>query len=128
MKERKDLITRQGATLQRREQLPVAALRVDIYENDDEILLYADMPGVAKDDITVNLDHGELALRGVRRFDATGTASCEEFGEAEYGRTFSVPQAIDVDKVEADLKEGVLTLHLPKAEAAKPRRIEIQAA
>lgn len=128
MKERKDIVARKEAIPQRGVQLPAAVLKVDIYENDDEILMFADMPGVAKDDIRVNLDNGALTLSGVRRFDASGTVSREEFGEAEYGRTFSVPQAIDIDRVKAELKEGVLRLHLPKSEAAKPRHIEIKAA
>jgi len=64
------------------------------------------MPGVTKDDITINLDSGKLTLAGIRRIGANGTGNWEEFGEAEYGRTFSVPQIIDVNKVRAELKDG----------------------
>ncbi len=108
--------------------MPLAAPLVDIYENDDEILLRADMPGVEKDAVRVNIDNGKLEFSGVRKMMVNGAANWEEFGEVEYNRTFSVPQAIDVSKVNAELKEGVLHLHLPKSEAAKPRQIEVKAA
>ncbi len=110
------------------ENMPLVAPLVDIYENDDEILLRADMPGVEKDAVRVNIDNGKLELSGVRKLSVNGAANWEEFGEVEYNRTFSVPQSIDVGKVNAELKEGVLHLHLPKSEAAKPRQIEVKAA
>lgn len=108
-------------------QVPVAAPAVDVYENDAEILLHADMPGVLKDDISVNIDNGKMILSGMRRLQSTGSANWREFTDIEFRRTFAVPQSIDVNKVHAELKDGVLRLHLPKSEAAKPRRIEIKA-
>ena len=108
-----------------RDILTVGSL-VDIYENEDEILLHVDMPGVEKDNIKVNIDNGTLALSAVRQFETRGVATWEEFGDVEYKRSFSVPQTIDVSKVDAELKDGVLRLHLPKSEAAKPRQIEIK--
>ncbi len=101
---------------------------VDIYENENEILLHVDMPGVEKDKITINIDNGRLHLSGLRKMDVKGAENWAEFGDAEYVRSFSVPQTIDVEKVNAELKNGVLQLHLPKSEAAKPRQIEIKAA
>lgn len=101
---------------------------VDIYENEDEILLHADMPGVVKDDISIDIDNGKLSISGVRKLGVKGSATYEEFSDVEYVRNFSVPQTIDVEKVEAELKNGVLRLHLPKSEAAKPRQIEIKTA
>jgi len=101
---------------------------VDIYENEDEILLHADMPGVVKDDMSVNIDNGTLSLSGVRKLASKGLANWEEFSNVEYIRSFSVPQTINVERVEAELKDGVLRLHLPKSEAAKPRQIEIKTA
>ncbi|WP_321494714.1 Hsp20/alpha crystallin family protein [uncultured Desulfobacter sp.] len=99
---------------------------VDIYENEDEILLHADMPGVVKDDISIDIDNGKLSISGVRKLGVKGSATYEEFSDVEYVRNFSVPQTIDVERVEAELKNGVLRLHLPKSEAAKPRQIEIK--
>ena len=125
-----------GKNLTQKEQASVESTRsirqvtplVDIYENDDEILLHAEMPGVKKDDITVNIDNGNLTLSGVRTLTMEGAAEWEEFGNVEYRRAFSVPQTIDVNEVKAELKDGILALHLPKSEVAKPRQIEIKAA
>lgn len=108
-------------------QLPIATPAVDIYENDAEILLHADMPGVVKEDISVHIDNGKMILSGMRRLSIAGASAWREFGEAEFRRTFSVPQSIDVGRVHAELKDGVLRLHLPKSEAARPRQIEIKA-
>ena len=101
---------------------------VDIYENDDEILLLVDMPGVVKEDIKVDIDNGTLSIAGIRKLKTEGVANYEEFTDVEYVRSFSVPQTIEVDKVEAELKNGILKLHLPKSEAVKPRQIEIKTA
>ena len=125
MSEHTDIIKREETMPQRSEHKPLVTPKVDIHENDDEILLHVDMPGVAKEDVSVNVDNGKLTLSGVRHMEASGAAGWEEFGSIEYHRTFSVPQTIDVAKVNAELKDGVLRLHLPKSEAAKPRHIEI---
>ncbi len=101
---------------------------VDIFEDDNEILLYADMPGVLKENIQVDIDNGNLSLAGTRKLETSENVNWEEFVDVKYVRSFSVPQTIDVDKVAAELKEGVLCLHLPKSEAAKPRRIDIKMA
>lgn len=127
MSDRTDLVTREESMPETKQELQVVAPLVDIYENNDEILLHADMPGVVKEDISVNIDNGKLTLTGKRKIDTTGSAQWEEFGNVEYRRNFSVPQTIAVDKVNAVLKDGVLRLHLPKSEAAKPRQIEIKA-
>jgi len=108
--------------------IPKVTPLVDIFENEDEILLFADMPGVEKDDININIDNGTLSLSGLRKMESSGAVQWEEFGETEYQRTFSVPQTIDVGKVSAEMQDGVLRLHLPKSEAAKPRQIEITTA
>ena len=108
--------------------IPKVTPLVDIFENEDEILLFADMPGVEKDDININIDNGTLSLSGLRKMESSGAVQWEEFGETEYQRTFSVPQTIDVGKVSAEMQDGVLRLHLPKSEAAKPRQIEIKTA
>lgn len=128
MNEQQDLTIREEQLGERKPQIAVAAPLVDIVENDQEILLYADMPGVDRKDITINIDNGRLSLSGVREVKPAGAINWEEFGDIEYRRTFSVPQTIDVSAVNAELKDGVLLLHLPKSEAAKPRQIEIRAA
>lgn len=127
MNETTDVVKKEAVTPMHRHQAPVLAPLVDIYENDDELLLHADMPGVEKENISVNVDNGKLSVVGMRRMERSGSMQWEEFGNVEYRRTFSVPQTIDVAKVNAVLKDGVLRLHLPKSEAAKPRQIEIKA-
>lgn len=122
-----ELVTRTEQPGELIHQLPVATPAVDIFENEAEILLHADMPGVGKDDISISIDNGKMILAGTRRLQATGSAAWQELVDVEFRRTFAVPQSIDVDKVHAELKDGVLHLHLPKSEAAKPRQIEITA-
>lgn len=128
MSDNKELVTREENAVERTRRLPEVAPVVDIYENDEEILLHADMPGVEKNDINVNIDNGRLTITGVRNLSVNGAANYEEFGDVEYHRVFSVPQTIDTAKVNAELKDGVLRLHLPKSEAAKPKLIEIREA
>lgn len=128
MDKKTEIAKRDDQNIEKTRELYEVAPAVDIYENEDEILLYADMPGVAKDDLSVNIDNGRLSLSGVRKLETIGAASWEEFEDVEFVRNFSVPQTIDVEKVEAELKNGVLTLHMPKSEEAKPRQIEIKTA
>jgi len=126
MSENTEIVTRKEQAGELVQQLPVVAPEVDIFENDSEILLHADMPGVIKDAIAINIDNGKMTLSGMRRLVTSGAAAWREFGEVEFRRTFSVPQSIDIEKVHAELSNGVLRLHLPKSEAAKPRQIEIK--
>lgn len=128
MTERTELTKRDETTPETTHRIPKVRPLVDIYENEDEILLHADMPGVTREEISINIDNGKLHLSGVRGIKAEGAANWVEFGNVEYVRSFSVPQTIDIEKVNAELKDGVLRLHLPKSEAAKPRQIEIRAA
>lgn len=117
----------QAETIAAKEQtLTTFRPRVDIYENRDEILLFADLPGVKKEDIGIDLDNGQLSLIGNRYMELTRDIQVEEFGSARFRRVFSVPQGIDLGKVDAELNDGVLKLHLPKSEAVKPRRIEVR--
>jgi HSP20 family protein len=128
MSERTDIAKVEEALPERRNQLPTVAPAVDIHENDEEILLFADMPGIQKEEISINIDNGKLTIVGEMKMEKSGAPGWEEFGDVEYRRSFSVPQTIDVAKVNAELKEGVLKLHLPKSEKAKPRQVEIKAA
>ena len=127
MNDKAELVKSDTEIVEQSRRIPTVSPLVDIYENDDEILLHADMPGVVKDNIKVNIDNGTLTLSAVRNLETKKSATWEEFGNVEYKRSFSVPQTIDVSKVDAELKDGVLRLHLPKSEAVKPRQIEIKA-
>ena len=128
MNETRDIATKKSSTPEVKRMPPKIVPLVDIYENKDEILLHVDMPGVEKDNVTINLDNGKLHLSGLRKMESKGAENWMEFGDAEFTRSFSVPQTIDSERVNAELKDGVLRLHLPKSEASKPRKIEIKAA
>lgn len=128
MTDSKNITRTENKTIEKTRELRTATPSVDIYENDNEILLYADIPGVHKDNVTVNIENGKLSISGVRQLDHQGVSNWAEFVDVEYVRSFSIPQSIKVEDVVAKLKEGVLTLHLPKSEAAKPRQIEVTAA
>lgn len=121
------VVTRKEQPAELVRQMPVIAPTVDILENESEILLHADLPGVLRDDIAIHIDNGKMTLSGTRHLRMSGTATWREFAEVEFHCTFAVPQSIDVDKVHADMKDGVLRLHLLKSESAKPRQIEITA-
>jgi len=128
MSENKNLIEQPATGSTGERKIRSVQPRVDVYENQDEILLQVEMPGVTREDIRVDLDNGRLALTGKRRARENRNLLYAEFGEVEFQRTFSVPQTIDGNKVQAELKDGILHLHLPKSEAFKPRTIEIRAA
>lgn len=98
-----------------------ASAPVDVFEGPDEYLVLADVPGVKKDDINIQYADGELRLHAQRRFD-------EEHWPSELRRTFTVGREVDVEKISAELDQGVLTVHLPKLESAKPRQITIKVA
>jgi HSP20 family protein len=121
----KDLrITRNSnAGPERMERRPTLAPPVDIYENADEILVVADVPGARSDGITVKVEKNELYLHA-RRDEEAGPAGLRA---ADYGRTFLVPRGIDAERISADMNGGVLRIHLPKSESLKPRRIEVRA-
>jgi HSP20 family protein len=107
---------------------PLATPRVDIYENQDELLVIADMPGVTQADLKIDLDEEQLIIEGRPPEENLGTPLMREFDPVDYRRSFVVPQGIDRDKVSAELRNGVLWLHLPKSPAVKPRRIEVKSA
>ena len=128
MSEQSLTATQSGQQTEETRQLHVLAPAVDILENENEIVVYADLPGVRREELSVHIDDGTLTLSGIRQPARPGAAQWEEFGDVEYRRRFAVPQAIDIQEVKAELRDGVLCLRLPKSAAAKPRSIEIQGA
>ena len=103
---------------------------VDIFETPDEIVVRADLPGVAPDAVDVKLEGDELTLEGrVEPKEYEGLKPLYvEYGVGGYLRRFTLGEAIDREQIKARLQNGVLTLHLPKAERARSRRIAVQAA
>jgi HSP20 family molecular chaperone IbpA len=101
--------------------------RTDIWETDEELLLYVDMPGVAGGDIDIQFENRELRIHGKVAPRHEGISFIYgEYGIGDFYRTFTIGETIDAEKISADQKDGVLTLHLPKTEAVKPRRIEVK--
>jgi HSP20 family molecular chaperone IbpA len=107
---------------------PVFIPPVDIFENENAITLLADMPGVAPDDVNIDVRENTLTLAGeIKPFEnADESDILIEYDIGQYYRQFTLPELVDQDKIDAQLKDGVLTLVLPKAEAAKPKKIEIK--
>lgn len=101
---------------------------VDIFETEREITLLADMPGVKSKDLDIDLRDNMLTLDGDVK-PPEGTAEVDvirEYRTGKYYRQFTLSQMIDQAKIDAELKEGVLRLRLPKVEAATPRRIAVK--
>jgi len=103
---------------------------VDIFETDDAFVATADLPGLSKDDLQIDLEHNLLTVSGERRFEENtegdgGKFRCVERAYGSFRRSFNLPTSVDASKVKATFKDGVLTLNLPKAEIAKARKIAI---
>lgn len=102
--------------------------RVDIYETDAELVVQADMPGIAPDAVELRYEGGELVLHGrlpARRH--AGTPVLCEYEEGDFYRVFQIHESVDSTKIDAICKDGVLTIHLPKVEAARPRQVKVRA-
>jgi HSP20 family protein len=99
---------------------------VNIMETEEGLFLTADMPGASKDKIEVNVDKGVLTITAPAANQMPGTPVYREFELATYYRQFSVPETLDHSKAKAEFNNGILTLKVPKVEAAKPKRIEVQ--
>ena len=102
---------------------------VDIFETKDNLVLRAELPGVDKKDVKINLDNDVLSISGERRFDhEVKEENCHRI-ECSYGnffRSFTLPTKVDKDKIEARHNDGVLEVVLPMREEAKPRPIEVK--
>jgi HSP20 family protein len=102
--------------------------RVDIFETDAELVMYADMPGVAPKDIDLRYEQGELILQGkITPLARAGHLILSEFEDGDFYRVFQIHESIDSMRIEAECKNGVLTVHLPKAESAKPKQVTVKA-
>lgn len=95
---------------------------VDVYENKDEILVLADLPGVSKDALAVRLEDSELLIQGSQA-DPPDEST---WRAVDFSRTFRVPNTVDPASVSAELKNGVLSVKLRKREEAKPKQIEVK--
>jgi HSP20 family protein len=101
--------------------------RVDIVETDSELMLFAEVPGVRPEDVDLRYEKGELLLHGRVRPGANRQAMLlQEYEEGDFYRAFTISESIDAGRISAECKNGLLTVHLPKVESARPRQIAVR--
>jgi HSP20 family molecular chaperone IbpA len=116
------------ATAEQTRDNPLYTPRFDIFENDEELILWGDLPGVSSDALDIDFEKNQLTIRGHVEPRPEGADNLlREYGVGDFYRTFAIGESIDTEKISAELKNGVLTLHLPKTEAVKPRKIAVTA-
>lgn len=99
---------------------------VNIIETEEGLVLTADIPGASKNALDVNVEKGILTISAPTQHTVPGTPAYREFELASYYRQFTIPESLDHEKAHADYTNGILTLRIPKAEVAKPKRIAVQ--
>lgn len=100
--------------------------KVDIRESENEFLLLAEMPGISPSNVQLYFEKGNLTIHGkVKPNPVVGKVLLDETHSLDYYRVFTLNDGIDVDKITADYKLGVLEVHLPRADIAKPRQIKV---
>ncbi|MFO7733584.1 MAG: Hsp20/alpha crystallin family protein [Candidatus Aminicenantes bacterium] len=115
-KEEKDLMTRAWAP------------SVDIYENENEVVLCAEIPGVEEKDVEIKVEDNNLIIKGERKFEKEAKEENYHRVERSYGsffRSFALPSYIEQDKIEAEHENGVLRVRMPKKAELKPRKVKI---
>lgn len=131
MTNKKDIVKKQEENLQKNAEMtqdrPVYIPATDIYEGEHDITVYADMPGVNDKNVNITLEDDVLTLIGHQNDEAPTDMELlyRGYRPGIYRRTFTLGTAIDREKINAKIKNGVLTLTLPKAEEAKPRKITV---
>jgi HSP20 family protein len=101
---------------------------VDIFENDGNLVLKAELPGIEPKDVDVRVENNVLTLRGERKFESEVKREKYHRVERAYGtfsRSFTLPNVVDTEKIKADYKDGVLQVTLPQREEAKPKQIQV---
>jgi HSP20 family molecular chaperone IbpA len=123
VQEKKELVEKEEKTIPARYYVPYT----DIYETEGGLTLVMEMPGVEKDDIEVKIDDDVLSIEGHIDFSSYSDMKPvhTEYNIGHFARRFSLSGKIDQNNITADVHDGVLTLSLPKAEEAKPRKIPI---
>jgi len=103
---------------------------VDLYENATEYVLTAELPGLTREQIEIHAEDSRIVIRGARAAPLGRDISCEQFhrverGHGQFSRAFALPEAIDVNAINADLKDGILTVTIPKSPDRGARRIDV---
>lgn len=101
--------------------------RVDIVESESELTLFAEVPGVRPEDVELRYEKGELVLHArVKPRPTPQTILLQEYEEGDFFRAFTIHESIDAGRIAAECKNGMLTVHLPKVEAVRPRQIAVR--
>jgi len=111
-----------------REETRTLVPPVDIFEVADGLAVVVDLPGVEKGDVDVHVEDDVLTISGKVANEAPGDALYREFHLSNYFRQFQLSETVDQEKIRAELKSGVLSIQLPKAEKAKPKKISVNVA
>jgi len=101
---------------------------VDVFDGDDKLVIKAELPGIEKKDIEVDVREGVLTLRGERSYEnEVKEHNCyrKERSYGKFHRSFTLPENVETEKIEASFKDGVLTLDIPKSEERKPKKIAV---
>ena len=125
-----DMTTQQSKAVQQTETERPMRPPVDIFEDETGITLQADMPGVTKDRLEIKIDSETLSIQGQADIPMPEgmEALYADVRATRYERSFSLSSELDTEKVDASLKDGVLTLRIPKREKFQPRKIEVRVA
>lgn len=103
---------------------------VDVFEDQDAIKLVAELPGLKPEDVKISIENNTLTLRGEKKQVAEEKTERVHRYERTYGRferVFTLPSTVDADRIEANFEDGLLTVHLPRTEKARPREIPVSA-
>ena len=124
VQEKREVEKGQEATTPTRAFMPIA----DIFETEDALTVVLEMPGVDRENIDVSVENGVLTIEGKINFGKYEGLQpvYSEYNVGPYRRSFRISSQIDQDKINAEMRDGVITLVLPKAEEAKPRRIQVK--
>jgi HSP20 family protein len=132
MVEKKEVTTGKGTGIQEQAREPETALRpyVDIFEDAEGITLHADMPGVSKDGLRIEVDKDTLLVEGNAHIDMPEgmEAVYADMHTTRYRRSFSLSRELETEKIDASLKDGVLSVRIPKRAEVRPRKIEVRTA
>ena len=133
LQNRLSTIVSRGPRANGREDMTIAdwVPTADISEDDKEYLIKAELPDLKKEDVKVTVENGVLTISGERKFEKEEKNKKYHRVERAYGtfvRSFTLPDDADANKVKAEFKDGMLTVHLPKSEQAKPKQIEVNVA
>jgi HSP20 family molecular chaperone IbpA len=111
-----------------REETRTMTPPVDIFDTDEGLAVVADLPGVDKDTVEIGVENNVLTLKGVAKPMLTGDPIHREYELLNFFRQFQLSEAVDQERIRADMKFGVLTIHLPRVAAQQPRKIAVNVA